>query len=452
MSYACVFAAVALLLASPGIPDAPVKVIVPFRGSNEVELGELVARLAEATHLDVARPRGDVTLPVTGMAGKLSRQMLASSLGAGVEIAVENRSLILTVAPELLAPARHDDWQRRVNDLARESEREAHRRAHYGIHALKSYRPNDPGRPTVCLVHGVNSSSGGFVHMIRPIEEAGYGVVVFDYRYNRSLEDSCGRFERAWSDFRRKAGEVRPWALVSHSMGGLLARDYVEGPSYQNDVSTLIMIAPVNRGSHLAKTQTILQLLDSSKAVNGRQPSDALAHLGDGLGEAARDMAPGSDFLKALNARPRRAGLRYHILAGDVGVLSGPMRRQIENQVDAARRQGGMLAGLARLAVGADFSDRLDELTDGTGDGCVSVARTRLSGVSDHVVIHANHAELIRAPLLFADPGPVACMPDLLRCLGTAGKEKAAEPGPGRLPGVQLPATEGTSSGRSSPR
>ncbi|MBV8270628.1 MAG: hypothetical protein JO252_30230, partial [Planctomycetaceae bacterium] len=48
---------------------------------------------------------------------------------------------------------------------------------------------------------------------------------------------------------------------------------------------------------------------------------------------------------------------------------------------------------------------------------CVSVARTRLEGVADHVTIHANHAELIRAPLLYPDPGPVACMPHVLRWL-----------------------------------
>ena len=64
-----------------------------------------------------------------------------------------------------------------------------------------------------------------------------------------------------------------------------------------------------------------------------------------------------------------------------------------------------------------DLSDRLDEITDGAGDGCVSLARTKLEGVSDQVVLHANHAELIRAPLLFRDPGPVACMPALLRWL-----------------------------------
>jgi hypothetical protein len=65
----------------------------------------------------------------------------------------------------------------------------------------------------------------------------------------------------------------------------------------------------------------------------------------------------------------------------------------------------------------AEMPALLDELTDGTGDGCVAVERTRLEGVADHVTIHANHAELIRAPLLFPDPGPVACMPELLRCL-----------------------------------
>jgi len=448
----CGFAALVIFAAGFFDGRAPVRVSVPLMASGEIELAELVVRLAEATRLEVTRPHGDVTLPVMGTAGKLSRKMLMSSLGSGVEIAVEGESLLLTVDPNVLTPSRREEWRRRVQDLARDSESEAFRRTQYGMHALKSYRPNDPRRSTVCLVHGVNSSSGGFVHMIPPLEAAGYGVVVFDYRYNRSLAVSCRDFARDWSAFRRKAGESRAWALVSHSMGGLLARDYVEGPFYHNDASTLIMIAPVNQGSHLAKTQTILQLLDSSKAVHGRKTSDALAHLGDGLGEAAGDMATGSAFLRGLNGRPRRAGLAYHIMAGDVGVLSRPMRVQIENRVEAAGRQGGLLGGITRLAAGGDFSDRLDELSDGTGDGCVSVARTRLEGVSDHIVVHANHAELIRAPLLFVDPGPVACMPDLLRWLGSAGAGNSVNAVPGQPPAAQLPATDGASSGRVSPR
>ena len=66
---------------------------------------------------------------------------------------------------------------------------------------------------------------------------------------------------------------------------------------------------------------------------------------------------------------------------------------------------------------GREMAPLLDELTDGTGDGCVSIDRTRLPGVTDHVTIPANHAELIRAPLLYPDPGPVACMPYVLRWL-----------------------------------
>lgn len=415
---AAVLAVVAFAGEPPGAP-APIRVEVPLVGAGEVELAELVARLAGATGVNVARPPGAVTLPVVGLAGNLSRTVLQDGLGPEVRITVDRRALVATIDPAVLGPARKDQWQRRVKDLAARAEREARRRQNYGMRVRKSYRPGDPSRPTVCLVHGVNSDSGVFVHMFKPLEDAGYGVVAYDYPFNRGLEGSCRRFARDWAAFRRETGDTRPWAVVGHSMGCLVARDYVEGPAYAGDVKSLVLIAPVNGGSHLAKTQTLVQLINGLQAVGGRRTSDALAHLGDGLGEAAEDMLPGSAFLKALNARPRRAGVSYHILAGDVGFLAAPARRQVEAQAAIALRRGGLLGGLVRLTAGSPEAlvDRLDEVTDGAGDGCVSVARTRLAGVADHVVIHANHAELIRAPLFFPDPGPVACMPSLLRKL-----------------------------------
>jgi pimeloyl-ACP methyl ester carboxylesterase len=408
------------------------RVNVPLSDRGAVELSEVVARLAGATGLDVPRPPAGISLPLHGLGRSLGKKLLASKLGEGVGVAIRNQTLVLTVDPELLAPGVRGEWERRIRDLAAEVEREARRRQAYGMRALGSYRPNDPSRPTVCLVHGVNSTSGGFTHMVGPLEEAGFGIVLYDYPFNRSLEESAARFARDWSAFRRESGETRPWALVGHSMGALVARDYVEGPAYGGDVSTLVMIAPVNQGSYLAKSQTVLQLIKGVRAVNGRRASDALAHLGDGLGEAAADMTPGSAYLKALNARPRRAGVAYHILAGDVGVLSVSARRQVEDQVGALTRQGGLFGGLTRAAVGGHFSERLDEITDGAGDGCVAVARTKLSGVADHVVIHANHAELIRAPLLYPDPGPVACMPYLLRWLGNDAAADGPAPSPAR--------------------
>lgn len=412
-----------MALAAPPALEAPARVEVPLAGGGEVDLGELAARLADATGVQIERPPAGATLPVTGLAGRLSRTVLGDALGPDARLSVERRSLVVSLAPPLLSPARRAEWEGRVRDLAARAGREARRRMAYGMRARPSYRPDDPGRPTVCLVHGVNSDSGGFVHMIPLLEQAGFGVVTYDYPFNRSLEESGRRFARDWSAFRRATGDRRPWTILGHSMGCLVARDYVEGPSFAGDVSRLILVAPVNQGSHLAKTQTLLQLIHSVQAVNDRRASDALAHLGDGLGEAANDMLPGSRYLRALNARPRRARVAYHIVAGDVGILPTSARARIEAQAAVARRQGGLLAGVIRLAAGnpETLADRLDEVTDGTGDGCVSVARTRLDGVTDHVVIHANHAELIRAPLLFRDPGPVACMPQVLKWLGRPG-------------------------------
>jgi pimeloyl-ACP methyl ester carboxylesterase len=412
----CLMIALNLAWASPEF-QLPQQVRIPVTAAGEVDLVEVVGRLADATGRAVARPPGPIGLPINGPTGVLTRRMMTDSLGPDATLALDGRELIITLAPTLREPDRITDWQRRLDQLAARADREAKRRMEYGMHALKSYRPNDPERPTVCLVHGMNSSSGGFVHMIRPLEEAGYGVVVFDYPFNRPLEEASTRFLRDWREFHRARGETRPWAVVTHSMGALVARSYLEDPKvYAGDVATLILIGPVSQGSSLAKTQTLLQWLNSIQAVEGKSAADALAYLGDGLGEAAADILPGSAFLTALNRRPRAGGVPYHILAGDVGFMPLATRRRIEAQLLAMRSQRGLLAGLARLAP-PDLPAQLDELCEGTGDGCVSIERTRLDGVIDHVTVHANHAELIRAPLFFRDPGPVVSMPYLLRWL-----------------------------------
>ena len=393
-------------------------------------MSDLIGRLAEATGRTVARPPMPVELPVTGPAWALTRRLLAESLGPEATVDLQGQELVITLDARLLAPDRLPEWQRRLDQLAARAEREAQRRMGYGMHALGSYRPNDPGRPTVCLVHGMNSSSRGFVHMIPPLEEAGYGVVVFDYPFNHALEESCARFRRDWQKFRRLHGETRPWAIVAHSMGALVARALVEDPAEPaGEVSSLILIAPVSQGSSLARAQALRQWLQGLQTVAGKPATDPLAYLGNGEGEAAVDILPGSAFLTALNGRPRRAGVAYHILAGDSGFMPLAARRRIEAQLQAIRRQGGLLAGLSRV-VSHDLPAQLDELCDGTGDGCVSVEHTKLDGVTDHVTVHANHAELIRAPLLFPDPGPVVCMPYILGWLKASAPPAPASGAP----------------------
>ncbi len=409
---------------------------VPLDDRGRVDACEVAARLNEAIDSDVARPAGKLLLRTRGAAGALTRAFLAKSLGADTPVEITNTALIVRVRDPRDA-ASLKLWRDRIAALATATASEIERRSLYGMRSRPSYRPNDPSRPTICLVHGMNSTSGVFKHMFKPLEEAGYGLVVYDFPYNRGLDDTCAEFVDDWRGFRRGAGERLGWVIVAHSLGALPARSYVEGSDYApGEATSLMLIAPVNQGSALAGAQTLMQYLQTARALEGdggaskafdgaeggggtvARPSStqALAKLGDGLGEAAGDIAPGSAFLTRLNARPRRSGVRYHILAGDAGFLSADGRRRIEERMALASGAGGLFGGVAR-AVAGDLAARLDDLTAGRGDGCVAVARTRLAGVDDFEVVHANHLELIRAPLLYPDPGPVASMPFLLKRL-----------------------------------
>lgn len=283
--------------------------------------------------------------------------------------------------------------------------------ARYGFAARPSYRPNDPLRPTVVLVHGINSTSESFVHLAPALEAEGVGVVTYDYPYDRDLDESAGAFADEWKRFRRERGDERPWTILTHSMGALIARSYVEGNSFGRDVDRLILIGPTNAGAAVARGQTVLQIVRGVRAAGGDRDK-AIEAFADGLGAAAVDLTPGSAFLRDLNARGRRAGVSYHILAGRSGFLSKADRRKVEAQLSVAARAGGLLGGITRIAV-TSAREMLDEMADGTGDGCVSVESTKLDGVTDHCVIGANHVELIRGPLLYPDPGPIACMPFL---------------------------------------
>jgi pimeloyl-ACP methyl ester carboxylesterase len=406
-----------LVLAVRGYGHSSRSVEIPVSKSGEISVAEIVGRLAAASGVSLSGPAADLTLSTRGLARALTKTLLSETLGPDVAITFGPGTMVITIDARILAADRQDEWRGRLGKLADRANEAARKRQSYGMHGLTSYRPNDPARPTICLIHGLNSSSGGFVHMVPWLEQAGYGIVVYDYPFNRSLEESCQGFARDWAAFRAAAKETRPWAILAHSMGALLARSLVEddaGPG--NDVCSLILIAPVNQGSQLAKMQTVVQLMSGLQAVGGKNTTKAMLTLSDGLGQAAVDMLPGSPFLTQLNRGPRRKNLPYHILAGDSGFLTVPNRIQIEGRIELVTRSAGIFGRLTQAAI-ADLPDLLDELTDGTGDGCVSVARTRLDGVADHVTMHANHAELIRAPLLFADPGPVACMPDVLRWL-----------------------------------
>jgi pimeloyl-ACP methyl ester carboxylesterase len=397
-------------------PAKPLVVRIALSESGDLELRSFVAALARTSGAPVAVPETALRLPVRGISGGLALRALEEALGPGVDLSLQGDTLVLTRAPAARTVDDDAAWRSRIEGLMARVQRDAmlEQRLH-GMKALRSYRPNDPTRPTVLLIHGMNSSSGCFFHMVPLLQQAGYGVVVYDYPDNQDLDRSCPAFVHDWFEFRRRWDDQRPWSIVGHSMGCLIARSYVEGADFGGDVSDLILIGPPNQGAALARAQGLIQFIRGLQFL-GQDETGVMSTLGEGLGQAAEDLLPGSEFLERINRQPRRASVHYRILAGNRGWLSPERRREIEGRFEGATRAVGVLGRLARLA-SPDLRLQLDALTDGTGDGVVPVASTRLEGVDAPAVLSANHVELIRGPLLYPDPGPVACMPQILEWL-----------------------------------
>ncbi len=209
----------AILLSGPARAVEVRTVEVPIGASGEVTVAEIVARLAGASGVAIDRPPASLTLLTRGLSRALTKALLAEALGPEVDIAFQAQSMILKVDEGLLSPSRRAEWIKRLRDLSDRASEAAKRRENYGMRALSSYRPNDPARPTICMVHGLNSSSGGYVHVIPWLEEAGYGIVIYDYPFNQPIAVSCAGFARDWAAFRRKSGDRQPWAIFAHSMG-----------------------------------------------------------------------------------------------------------------------------------------------------------------------------------------------------------------------------------------
>ena len=84
-------------------------------------------------------------------------------------------------------------------------------------------------------------------------ERAGYtrnrDLFVAFYDWRKSVTDSATTYLARWIDRAKSASGRSRVALVAHSMGGLVARTYIQSTSYRNDVPHLTTLAPPHRGS-----------------------------------------------------------------------------------------------------------------------------------------------------------------------------------------------------------
>lgn len=160
--------------------------------------------------------------------------------------------------------------------------------------------------------------------------------------------------------------EVR---LVAHSMGGLVSRDLLtQNTVIPLAIPTLITVGTPHAGSPLAGMRWVAEAREQFvrwfDAPAWTLPGSASP---PGLrGRAGQDLLPGSEFLRSLNARPHPSGVATTVIYGR-WLPAVPPRASVGNALLSA-----------------------------IGDGVVSIASARLSGVDDHVEVSGNHRGMLR--------------------------------------------------------
>ena len=252
----------------------------------------------------------------------------------------------------------------------------------------------------VLLVHGFNSSTSQMGDLAEAIEkdlqtgDASIEVACFDYASNDGISAVAASLESSLQTLIDKNPDCSI-SLVTHSMGGVVARMMIEKEGFAIDqIDRLIMIAPPNHGTELAALPSgnasfdlLLAKIDRTGIRQALQTLVSIANI------AIDDLKPDSKCLKDLNAGERNKNVDYSIILGDLGVLSASdtklLKRFAKQLTDAELNNGGN-------DLNALLETLPPELVSGRGDGVVSVESGKLDGVEDTVVMHFQHSELLK--------------------------------------------------------
>lgn len=100
------------------------------------------------------------------------------------------------------------------------------------------------------VIADTTAASTGADNLIKKISSSGdYVVYPCPYDWRLSIDDISEKYLEPLIKKARKETGSEKVILVSHSMGGLVARSYIQSGRYQNDVDSLYMIGTPNEGS-----------------------------------------------------------------------------------------------------------------------------------------------------------------------------------------------------------
>ncbi|WGZ95165.1 MAG: caspase family protein [Candidatus Thiothrix putei] len=239
------------------------------------------------------------------------------------------------------------------------------------IHVLGTPRfaPNDPARlegythdkPTVVakakdaqrillLIHGIIGHSSAMVGCVNLVHSAGQAplgaaydlILTFDYEnLNTRIQDVAKALKAQLEQAGITPEGGKRIDILAHSMGGLVARWFIEREGGDQLVNTLVMVGTPNGGSPLASFKehgyavlktwaysNLVAILNglTTVAVGGVVVA-ALMKLLDAVDNTLDQLAPDSDFIHELANAAEPANVRYRVVAGDTsGQMIAPGR------------------------------------------------------------------------------------------------------------------------------
>lgn len=270
-------------------------------------------------------------------------------------------------------------------------------RPEYGLQMISASAEQNPANTNdsadlVVLIHGLNSYPDDLMGLVSVAQAASHDVASLRYPNDQPVMDSALLLanELHRISIRSPNRKVR---LLTHSMGGLVARAVVESDLDPGNVSQLIMIAPPNQGSSLAGVASFMDCYEFCVSANQRRLGALVEFVSDGLGEATADITPGSVLLDRLNRYDRNPNVSYSILVGTGGPMDeqelDELRQTVRDYTDNYRITRFFSSKLNRAL------NDLDEVVAGKGDGAVSCERASLEGVSDVLEFPFSHASIL---------------------------------------------------------
>ncbi len=198
---------------------------------------------------------------------------------------------------------------------------------HPGIYFLG---PHDPGKIPVLFVHGINGSPANFTYLIERLDRSRFEPWVYSYPSGVRLAAVADHLNQTMAKLQLRY-RIRRFAVVAHSMGGLVSRGFL-----------------LRRA---ASTTQVPLFVTLSTPWDGHDAAKLGVKYAPAVVEVWHDMSPGSAYLQSLFSRPLPRGTVHHLIftfnrnsaslgaSGDRTVTVASQLR-VEAQREAARLYG----------------------------------------------------------------------------------------------------------------